>query len=101
MGAVADSYTLGVSGSAYIGAAVHEDLLDVVTLLSPTDTPLFTMSRKTKVKNAEVSWLVDKLQTASSNAVVEGSTAAFNTIQARARLTNYVQTSRHAYEVTD
>jgi len=101
MGAVADTFTLAQSGSAYIGAAVREDLLDVVTLLSPTDTPLFTMLRKTKVKNVETSWLVDNLQTAASNAVIEGSTAAFNTIQSRGRLTNYVQTSRHAYEVTD
>jgi len=101
MGTIADTYTLGKSGAAYIGAANREDLLDVVTLLSPTDTPLFTMFRKTKARNVETSWLTDSLDIAASNAVIEGSAVAFRTVNPRIRLTTYQQISRQAYEVTD
>src|SRR5574341_53543 len=98
---VIDSYLLGTANNSFIGAANREDLLDVVTLISPTDSPCFTMFRKTKVSNMEVSWLVDRLDQAGSNAVAEGSSAVFQTGLARVRLNNYLQVSRESYEVSD
>lgn len=95
------TYELGVSGAAFTGAANREDLLDVITILSPTDTPLFTMTRKAKVNNVAVEWLTDLLDTAASNAVVEGSSAVFTNATARVRLLNYCQISREQYDVSD
>lgn len=96
-----DTYRLGTANNSFIGAANREDLLDVVTIISPVDTPIFTMFRKTKVKNVQVDWLTDLLDTAASNAVEEGSSATPSTSTQRARLINYVQTSRECYEVSD
>ena len=48
------TYELGVSGAAFTGAGNREDLLDVITIISPVDTPLFTMFRKTKVSNVQL-----------------------------------------------
>ncbi len=100
--AVQGTYELGVSGTAFTGAANREDLLDVVTVISPVDTPLFTMFRKVKVSNVATEWLTDLLNRAGTNAVAEGSSAAFtNTLTARQRLLNYCQISREDYDISD
>lgn len=95
------TYELGVSGTSFTGAANREDLLDVITIISPVDTPLFTMFRKTKVSNVQVEWLTDALDQAATNAVVEGSSATFQAATQRTRLLNYCQISREAYDVSD
>jgi hypothetical protein len=95
------TYELGVSGSAFTGAANREDLLDVITILSPVDTPLFTMLRKTKINNVQVEWLTDLLDQATSNAVADGSSATFQSVTPRVRLSNFAQISRESYDVSD
>jgi uncharacterized protein DUF5309 len=95
------TYELGVSGSAFTGAANREDLLDVITIISPVDTPLFTMFRKTKISNVQVEWLTDLLDQATTNAVADGSSATFQSVTSRARLSNYAQISRESYDVSD
>ncbi len=99
--ATTTTYELGVSGSSFIGAANREDLLDIITIISPVDTPLFTMFRKTKVENVQVEWLTDLLDIATSNAVADGSVATFQPVQSRERLVNYAQISRESYDVSD
>ena len=95
------TYELGVSGSSFTGAANREDLLDVITILSPVDTPLFTMLRKTKINNVQVEWLTDLLDQATSNAVADGSSASFQSVTPRVRLSNFAQISRESYDVSD
>jgi len=95
------TYELGVSGTAFTGAANREDLLDVLSIISAVDTPLFTMFRKTKLSNVQTEWLTDSLDQAASNAASEGSSAVFQAATARARLLNYAQISREAYDVSD
>ena len=93
------TYDLGTANNSFIGAANRDDLLDVITILSPVDTPLFTMFRKTKVSNVQTEWLTDLLDQATSNATAEGSTATFQTVTSRVRLLNYTQISRESYDV--
>lgn len=95
------TYELGVSGSSFTGAANREDLLDVITIISPVDTPLFTMFRKTKVSNVQVEWLTDLLDQATTNAVADGSSASFQSVTPRVRLSNFAQISRESYDVSD
>ncbi len=101
--AMAGTYELGVSGTAFTGAANREDLLDVITIMSPVDTPLFTMFRKAQVSNVAVEWLTDTLDRAGSNATAEGApfNAADQSPTTRARLLNYSQISREGYEISD
>jgi len=70
-------------------------------ILSPVDTPLFTMFRKTKVSNVQVEWLTDLLDQATSNAVADGSSATFQSVVNRVRLANYSQISRESYDISD
>lgn len=97
----AGTYQIGVSGTAFTGAANREDLLDIITIISPTDTPLFTMMRKTKCSNVQVEWLTDLLDQATSNATGEGSTFVSDTVTTRARLSNYTEVSREGFEISD
>lgn len=95
------TYELGVSGASFTGAANREDLLDIITILSPIDTPLFTMFRKTKISNVQTEWLTDLLDQATGNTVVEGSSATFQAVTSRTRLLNYAELSRESYDISD
>lgn len=95
------TYELGVSGASFTGAANREDLLDIITIISPVDTPLFTMFRKTKCSNVQTEWLTDLLDQAASNATGEGSQASFQAVTGRVRLLNYTQISRESYDISD
>src|SRR6266571_2346485 len=97
------TYNLGVANNSFIGASNREDLLDIITILSPVDTPLFTMFRKTKVSNVQTEWLTDLLNQATSNATAEGAafSSADTTLTNRTRLLNYTQISRGGYEISD
>ena len=90
-----------LTSSSFTGGPTREDLLDVITLLSPTDTPFFTMFKKVKTQNVQTEWMVDLLDKAASNAVAEGSSATFNTVTVRQRLLNYHQISREDYDLSD
>jgi hypothetical protein len=87
--------------STITGGAHREDLMDVINLISPTDTPCYTMFRKAAVSNVLTEWLTDKLDAAGSNIVVEGATATSPSLAARTRHANYTQISREVYEVSD
>jgi hypothetical protein len=95
------TYEIGTANNSFIGAGNREDLLDVVTIISPVDTPLFTMFRKAKIHNVQTEWMTDTLDQAASNAVNEGSSAVFTANAARVRLSNYAQISREPVEVSD
>jgi hypothetical protein len=71
------------------------------SIISPTDAPLFTMFRKAQISNVQVEWLTDLLDTAASNAQIEGSSAVFTNATARVRLSNYAQISREQYDISD
>jgi len=97
------TYELGTANNSFIGAANREDLLDIITILSPIDTPLFTMFRKTKVSNVQTEWLTDLLNQATSRATAEGSVFASGdtSLTSRIRLLNYTQINREGYDISD
>jgi len=59
------------------------------------------MLRKTKINNVQVEWLTDLLDQATSNAVADGSSASFQSVTPRVRLSNFAQISRESYDVSD
>ncbi len=98
---VTSTYDLGAASGAFTGVANREDLLDVITMISPTETPCFTKFRKTKTSNVATEWLIDALATAADNTVAEGSSATEDTAQVRVRMINYHQISRKTYDVSE
>ena len=81
--------------------AVREDLLDVLTNLSPTDTQLITGLGVSSAKSRRHEWLTDTLGTVKTNAYAEGADASFPTLTNPTRLLNYTQIFRQGYQVSD
>lgn len=87
------------------GSAVsnREDLLDVLTILAPEETPVLSSASKSKANATYQEWTVDSLAAPSTAGVAEGSdvTAFTDKFSGRARLGNYVQKFRRDFMVSD
>ena len=86
---------------AYEDKAVREDLLSVLTNLSPTDTQLITGLGVSNANATRHEWLTDTLTAVKNNAFIEGVDATFPTVTNPARLLNYTQIFRQGYSVSD
>lgn len=79
----------------------REDLMDVVTNISPEETPMFSSFGKTKAKGTYHEWLEDSLATATANSNVEGANYSFSRRNVRTREGNYAQIFITPVEVSD
>jgi len=83
------------------GENVRESLSDVITMISPEETPFQTNIGKGTIDNTFHSWLIDVLADAdTANAHIDGDEFSADTSVAPARLTNYAQISRKDIRVT-
>jgi hypothetical protein len=86
------TYAIGVTGAG----AIREDLSDLISNISPTDTVFMNTVGKTSADNVKFEWQTDSLRAAAANAQLEaddlGST--FDAITQTTRLNNYLQISR-------
>jgi hypothetical protein len=94
MGYTSANLTYGAVGN-------REDLLDVITNISPTETPMFSAFGKTKASNTYHEWLTDSLAAATTNAKVEGADYTFAARTVRVRAGNYTQIFETSVEVSD
>lgn len=85
-----------VSGTTdtYDLVGIQEDVEDMINMITPTDTPLYTMANRKTAKNTLHQWQTDALGAAAANRQVEGDEAAFTTASPTVMLTNYTQISR-------
>lgn len=87
------------------GSAIsnREDLLDVLTILAPEETPILSSANKERASSTFVEWTVDTLDAPQTTGVAEGAdvTAFTDKFSGRARLGNYVQKFRRDYMVSD
>ena len=76
------------------GSAVsnREDLMDVLTILAPEETPILSSASKSRANATFVEWTVDSLSDISTAGIAEGADVSTFTDQfsGRARLGNYV-----------
>lgn len=88
-----------------LGSAVsnREQLLDVLTILAPEETPVLSSAPKTKASATFTEWTVDSLSAPSTAGIAEGSdvTSFTDKFAGRARLGNYVQKFRRDFMVSD
>ena len=87
------------------GSAVsnREDLMDVLTILAPEETPILSSASKSRANATFVEWTVDSLADISTAGIAEGAdvTAFTDQFSGRARLGNYVQKFRRDFMVSD
>jgi len=85
----------------YQAVGNKEDLLDVITNISPLETPMFSAFGKSKAKGTYHEWLSDELAAATANAHVEGADYVFARRNPRVRTGNYTQIFVTPVEVSD
>jgi len=82
-------------------AGNREDLIPIITMISPTDAPLTSSLQTKKATGMTHDWLTDALAAPAANAQVEGSDATFGTLTPRVRLSNYIQNIRKTGQISD
>jgi len=86
---------------SYDAVGIREDLSDIITNISPEETPFYTKSRKTTAKNTLVEWQTDSLRASAANAHIEGDDTTASAASATSRLNNRTQIFKNAVIVPD
>ena len=90
-----------MASNTYDAIGNKEDVSDIITNISPSDTPLYSRIGKTKATQVMHEWLEDTLGSAAVNMNPEGYTYFTMNVTPRARLHNYTQIMHRGIQVTD
>ena len=91
---------LATTFSTYDAAAIREDLSDLISNISPTDTPFMSNIGSESCQNTYFEWQTDSLASAStSNHQIEGDDLGntYTAVTATTRLGNYTSISRKEF----
>ena len=86
---------------SYDAVGIREDLSDVITNVSPEETPFYTKARKSRARNTLHEWQTDSLRASAANAHIEGDATSAEARTATSRLGNYTQIFKNAVVVPD
>lgn len=78
----------------------REELSDVVSRITPEDTPIYSDIGKGSCSSVHPEWETDELRAPAANIQTEGDEYAFNAIQAPQRLGNYTQIFRDGFIIS-
>ena len=78
----------------------REELADVVSRITPEDTPLYSMMKKGRCNSVHPEWVNDELAAPAANAVAEGDTYTFTAITPAERPGNYCQIFRKSFQIS-
>lgn len=84
----------------YNAVGNREDLSDLITNISPTKTPVYSLIGRTTAKSTYHEWLEDELTQPTANAQVEGADFAVADPTPRVRKGNYTQIFSKGYGVS-
>lgn len=85
----------------YQAVGDREDLEDVIYQISPTETPFFTMAKRTDATAVLHEWQTDALLAATNNRQIEGDDASGGTSTPTSRLGMYCQISSKYAVISD
>lgn len=69
----------------------REELDNFVSMITPTDTPIYTMAGKNKAASKHPEWEYEDLETTGDNAQPEGNEYSFDAVTPPTRVGNYTQ----------
>lgn len=75
----------------------REQLSDIVSRITPTDTPIYTMAGKEKTKGTYPEWEIDTLRAPAANVQTEGDDYTFNAVAMPVRVGNATQILREPW----
>jgi Family of unknown function (DUF5309) len=80
----------------------RETFSDLISLITPDETPLYSLIRKESLDGTHPEWSTDTLATpVTTNKNFEGDTYAYSAVTATARIGNYCQISTKQYIITE
>ena len=86
---------------SYDAVGIREDLSDIITNISPEETPFMTKSGASRARNTLHEWQTDSLRASAANAHIEGDATTAEARSATTRLGNYTQIFKNAVVVPD
>lgn len=78
----------------------REDLDNIVSRITPSDTPIYSMIGKDKATNTRPEWEIDTLRAPAANAQLEGDEYSFSAITVPTRVSNRTQIFREGWVVS-
>ena len=91
---------MATNAFTYLDGANREDLLNVITNITPTENQLVSGLGTSKASGTLHEWNIDTLSAVKANAFAEGADASYPTLTDPTRLTNVTQISRQAFQVS-
>ena len=79
----------------------RETLSDVISMITPEDTPIYSMIGKGKADGVKPEWSVDDLATPARNVREEGDDYTFSAVTPPARLANFTQIFRKDWIISN
>lgn len=79
----------------------REQLSDIVSRITPEDTPIYSMAGKTKTKGTHPEWEIDALAPPGENAQTEGDDYTFAEVPSPVRVGNYTQIFRKDWIISN
>jgi hypothetical protein len=79
----------------------REELDDVVSRITPEDTPIYSMIKKESASTTHPEWEIDDLAAPGENAQIEGDEFDFDAIDTPDRVGNYAQIFRKTWAVSE
>lgn len=95
------AFTTGSGAYVIDDRAVREDLLDILTNITPTENQITSGLPVGSASNTLHQWLEEQLAAVKTNAFAEGVDASYPTLTNPQRLTNWCQIFRQGYQVSD
>ena len=86
---------------SYEAIGIREDLTDILTNISPEETPMLSRFGKGKAKDSYHEWQTDTLATAAKNKTIEGTDPDPAAITPTSRTGNWTQISEKVWRTTD
>ena len=90
-----------MASNSYDAVGNKYDVSEIITNISPSDTPIFSKLSSGKATQVIHEWLEDELGEAEKNAQPEGYTYFTRNVDPRTRLNNYTQIMSKGVQITD
>lgn len=85
----------------YTAIGNREDLIDLISNISPIDTPVLSMTESVRANAVLHEWQTDALKTPTAVARVEGEDAIIKTITPTTRVNNYCQIIDNSFIISE
>ena len=101
MAVVLNTFTTAGTGGSNPPVGNRQEIDDIVSRITPEDTPIYSMIGRGKTRSTSPEWETDSLRAPAANAQLEGDEYTFAAISPAVRLKNHTQILRQGWVVSN